>query len=67
MAIREFIKSKKGFFVKKMNLGFPDLNDAYETLRRAITEADKRSHQIAATSYFLAALVSLSSFIISLL
>ena len=67
MAVRELIKSKKGLDVKKINLGFSDLNNAYETTRKAIIKADKSSHNIAATSYILAFLMALASFIISLL
>lgn len=67
MTVREFAKSRKGLDVESINLGFHDLNKAYETTRRAIIEADKSSHKIAATSYFLASLTAVVSFIISLL
>ena len=67
MAVRELIKSRKGLDVENINLGFFDLNKAYETTRKAIIEADKSSHMIAAASYFLAALTVVASLIISLL
>lgn len=67
MTVREFMKSRKGLDVESINLGFSDLNKAYETTRRAIIEADKSSHKIAATSYFMASLTAVASFIVSLL
>lgn len=67
MAIREFIRSKKGLPVKEINLGFPDMNEAYEITRKTIIEADKSSHRTAAISYFLAGLVSLLSLVVPLL
>ena len=67
MAVREFVKSRKGLDVESINLGFSDLNKAYETTRKAIIEADKSSHKIAATAYFLASLTAIASFFVSLL
>ncbi len=66
MTVRVFMKSRKGL-VESINLGFPDLNKTYETTRKAIIEADKSSHKIAATSYFLASLTAIANFIVSLL
>lgn len=67
MAIKEFVKSKKGLNVKEINLHFSDLNDAYETTRQAIIEGDKESHKIAAASYFLATLTAFASLLLLLI
>ena len=63
MAYREYKMSKRGIEIKDLNLGFSDLNEAYDSLRKGIIGADKSSHKIAATSYFFAGLVALASFI----
>ncbi|OGK39591.1 hypothetical protein A2954_02260 [Candidatus Roizmanbacteria bacterium RIFCSPLOWO2_01_FULL_37_12] len=66
MAFKENKKSKEGLKIKDINLGFSDLNQAYNIIKSAITQSDKESHKITSISYFLAGLTAFASFIISL-
>ena len=61
----EWKRSIKGLTVKEINLGFSDLNNAYNITREAIIGSDKSSHRLAALSYLLAALTALASLIFS--
>jgi hypothetical protein len=65
MTIKEFSEYKKGLNVKEINLGFSDLNEAYNTTREAIIESDRRSHKGAFISYLLAFLTAIASLILS--
>jgi len=62
----EYCKSKKGLHVKKINVGFPDLNEAFNTVKEAIIISDKQSHSTASISYLLAFLTALGSLILSI-
>jgi hypothetical protein len=62
----EYFKSKKDLDVKEINLVFTDLNEAYNTTRKAIILSDKQSHSTASISYFLAFLTALGSLILSI-
>lgn len=63
---KEYKQSLKGLKVKELNLGFSDLNEAYNTTRKAIIESDKASHKTAAISFLLAGLTALASLFLSL-
>jgi hypothetical protein len=62
----EYFKSKKELDVKEINLGFTDLNEAYNATRKAIIISDKQSHSTASISYFLAFLTAVGSLILSI-
>jgi len=66
MAERERRAASRGLDVPEYDLGFSDMNEAQEILRQSIIKADRGSHLIAATSYFLAALVALASLILAI-
>lgn len=66
MTVFEYFKCKKGLKVDKINVGFSDLNDAYNKVNKAIVDSDRSSHKSAALSYLLAFLVALFSFIVSI-
>jgi hypothetical protein len=65
MAWREWRAAARGLQVPQYDLGFSDMNKAHEILRQAIVDADRSSHRIAATSYFLAAVVAVASLILA--
>jgi hypothetical protein len=64
--ILDYFKSKTDLDVKEINLGFTDLNEAYNTTREAIILSDKQSHSTASISYFLAFLTALGSLFLSI-
>lgn len=64
--LKEYRQYLKGLDVPEINLGFSDLNKAYDTTRDAIIKSDKASHKTAAISFFLAGLTALASLFLSL-
>jgi hypothetical protein len=65
-AYRQYKMSRKGIKIKDLDLGFSDLNEAYNNLREGIIEADKSSHKIAFFSFLFAGIAALISFAASL-